>query len=311
MANPHAFDGKVRRKKTKQPGKQPEESAGRAALPDGFPAQFPFEQDMNHQVVTVQTQHPCAYIVGEELDQGSRARQEDAARCSSEAVYLEKGFMAVVSDGMGGMGDGDRFSEIAVREMVRHFETCPPMEDLCQELRECFKKAHDAAQPLVQEGSQGGATVVAVLVRNGRCAFLSVGDSSICLLRGGGLIKLNRVQNYGVMLDESVAFGYLSQEYATDSAQRKTITDYLGSESAIHCDVCPAPFELVKGDRIALMTDGVTGTLSQSELERLIGEGSCIEAAQNVISAVKQKNKPRQDNSSIMLIGYEDNPFLK
>ena len=249
--------------------------------------------------------NPYAYIVEHAQSIGNRSKQEDAILYSDESVYERKGILAVLSDGMGGLSDGEKFSALATECMVRHFENTEPMEDICEELRACFDVAQRAALVLQKDGSQGGATVVAVLIRNWKCAFLSVGDSSICLLRNGGLIHLNRKHTLGVSLDESVALGYLDEEFARSNIHRNSLTSHLGSENEIKCDVCSVPFSIMPGDRIALMSDGITGTLDEEELTRLLGKGTCENAANCMIGAVLRSEKPRQDNASILIIGFE------
>ena len=245
------------------------------------------------------------YIVEQEQMIGQRSNQEDAILCSGEQVYEKKGFLAVLSDGMGGLSDGEKFSALATKAMVDSFETTEPMEDMQQELLNCFGEAQKRALALRGEGSQGGATVVAVLVRNYRCSFLSVGDSSICLLRKGGLIHLNREQKLGIALDESAAFGYLDEEFAQNNTRRNSLTCHFGSEEEIHCDLCSEPFIVMPGDRIALMSDGVTGVLSDEELVRALKRGSCRQAVRQVMEDVQKKKNPRQDNASILLVGFE------
>lgn len=249
--------------------------------------------------------NPYAYFVAQAQSVGDRSKQEDAILCSDGSVYEQKGFLAVLSDGMGGLSDGEKFSALATNCMVEHFEKTEPMNDICEELRTCFDAAQRTALAVQKEGCQGGATVVAVLIRNQRCAFLSVGDSSICLLRNGGLIYLNRKHTLGASLDESVAFGYLDEEFARSNTRRNSLTNHLGSENEVQCDVCSVPFSIMPGDRIALMSDGVTGTLDEAELARLLGKGTCETAVNCVIGAVLRCEKPRQDNASILVIGFE------
>lgn len=249
--------------------------------------------------------NPYAYIVEHAQSVGRRSNQEDAILCSDESVYLKKGILAVLSDGMGGMSEGERFSAIATQCMIRYFEETEPLPDMCDELRACFNAAQKEALKVVKGGIEGGATVVAIMIRNGRCAYLSAGDSCICLLRKGGLIYLNREQELGVTLDESAAFGYLDEEFARSNTRRGSLTFHLGSESGVPCDVCSVPFMVMPGDRIALMSDGVFGTLNDDELVYAIGKGSCEQAVQNVISDVMAKGKPRQDNCSILLLSFE------
>ena len=236
------------------------------------------------------------------MDKGSREKQEDAILFSSEKVFATHGILAVLSDGMGGLQDGEKFSDIATKTMVSTFERSEPESDICRELLRCYEKAQEEALAIQPENEDdaGGATVVAFIFRESRFAFLSVGDSRIYLLRGGGLILLNREQTLGIRLDERAALGDLTWSQAKENGRRKALIAHLGRESGIEPDVCCRPQELVPGDRIILMSDGVFGTLSEDEMLPLLS-GEMPTCAERVIKSVLGKAKKGQDNCSVLV----------
>lgn len=118
----------------------------------------------------------------------------------------------------------------------------------------CYAAIHKAALGLrlSPQDSDGGATVVMVLIRDGKASFLSVGDSRIVLLRGGGLIQLNREQILGPMLDERAALGIISEAVASGNRYRSSLLNHTNMDP-------PAPLRHVRdavypgsGDQIAL-----------------------------------------------------------
>lgn len=247
--------------------------------------------------------------VSHDLDKGSREDQEDAILFSSEEIFATHGFLAVLSDGMGGLLDGEKFSKIATETMISTFEKEKPEEDMCKELLRCYEKAQQEALAIQpeDEDDQGGATVTAFLFREEKFAFLSVGDSRIYLLRGGGLILLNREQTLGVRLDERAAMGDLTWSQAKGNGRRKALIAHLGRESGIGPDVCCRPQALVPGDRIILMSDGVFGTLSDDELLLLLSEDMST-CAERVIKATLSKKKKGQDNCSVFIFALNAEP---
>ena len=52
-----------------------------------------------------------------------------------------------------------------------------------------------------------GCTLVAMVLDADQMWWLSVGDSHLCLLRGGSLTKKNAVHNYGAYADRMAATG--------------------------------------------------------------------------------------------------------
>lgn len=239
---------------------------------------------------------------------GDRSNQEDALLISSEKMAATNGLLVVVSDGMGGMERGEVYSQSAVETMQEAFAQLSAVESisLCDTLQSVYKAARAAALRLrnTPDDADGGATVVAALIKNGKCAVLSVGDSRIYLLRNGGLIQLNREQTLGVMLDERAAFGVIPKEVATHNPHRGSLMNHTNAEQEMECDICSTPFAIRPGDKIALMSDGVFGTLSDDELTqclRLPGR----EAVQSIMDRIRMIAKPKQDNATVALIEIE------
>ncbi|MDD3409401.1 MAG: PP2C family protein-serine/threonine phosphatase [Eubacteriales bacterium] len=245
---------------------------------------------------------PFEFYVSQAQALGARDGQEDAMAISS-ACPPPKGILAVLSDGMGGMNAGERYSAIATEEMIRCFEQTEALEDPCQELLNCYAAAQRQALLLQEQesGLEGGATVTALLIRGGRCAYLSVGDSRIYLYRSGALIQLNREQSLGVLLDEQAMLGYMPKEEAQYNLRRKSLTNHLGMDGEHPCDRCLTPIALAPRDRLLLMSDGVFGTLEEETIEAVL-RTTGADAAQKIIDRVTACAKPRQDNSSVMCL---------
>lgn len=238
---------------------------------------------------------------------GQRRNQEDAIAISPETFAEQKGMLAVLCDGMGGMNAGEKFSAIGTKEMVACFEKTPAQEDICAELLSCMEAAQQATMRAQEDSSSqmGGSTLTAVLIRDRRCAFISAGDSRIYLWRGGGLLQLTRDQVLGDLLDERAALGLIPTEDAKRNIRRASLVNGLGVNGAIPCDRCVEPFTLLAGDRLALMSDGVFGTLEEEEFSSLLALPP-DQAAARIIEEVQARKKPRQDNCSIVVISMEE-----
>ncbi len=236
---------------------------------------------------------------------GARDRQEDTISVSPNGVYAQRGLLMVLADGMGGMANGHLFSRLVAESMQEAFLEIDPAESMQKTLMYCFDSAQKKAAAMNEDAEeQGGSTLIAVLIRGKKCAFLSVGDSRLALIRNNGLIWLNRLQVMGTRLDDNVALGYLRKEDVQGSALRDALITFVGSSAAVLPDACTEPFTLVKGDRIALMSDGITGTLDEEELLSLLMAKKDI-AAEGVVHAVETKNKTEQDNGSIIMAVVE------
>ena len=204
---------------------------------------------------------------------------------------------------MGGMARGEEYSQSAILQAQTVFAQRDPSEEMNSVLLACYAAIHKAALALRQspEDSDGGATVVMVLVRDGKCTFLSVGDSRIVLLRGGGLIQLNREQTLGPMLDERAAMGIISESVASGNRYRASLLNHTNMDPPLPCDLCTTPFTLIPGDQIALMSDGVSGTLSDDELIDCLSSGGEA-AVESVMRCIERKDRKDQDNSTLILV---------
>ena len=76
---------------------------------------------------------------------GSRSVQQDTYGISRKYVGREKGILAVLSDGMGGMQAGETFSRIAAEEMVNAFELDDSREDMTVRLQNAYRAARNKA----------------------------------------------------------------------------------------------------------------------------------------------------------------------
>ncbi|MBQ2952298.1 MAG: protein phosphatase 2C domain-containing protein [Clostridia bacterium] len=233
---------------------------------------------------------------------GDRENQEDALGLSSPADFDAKGLLALLSDGMGGMERGEVYSSMAVNAMLEAFAAAPADSDPGQGLRRMYAHLRQRAGTLRHGDSpeDGGATLVAALVRDDMLTFLSVGDSCIDLYRGGGLIRLNRPQTVGVKLDERAALGYIPAESAVMYSYRSALTNHVNATKAGPCDMCSSPIRLLPGDRILLSSDGLGGALTDPEIAAILA--TTEDAAHALISAAASLRKPRQDNASAVVL---------
>ncbi|MCR5138430.1 MAG: protein phosphatase 2C domain-containing protein [Oscillospiraceae bacterium] len=255
---------------------------------------------------TGQSKNRGGIRIGCVQDQGRREEQQDSFGHSSpeEPMLSEKGLLAVVADGMGGLNNGTTYSATAVRTALQSFWSYPPEKSDEATLLRVLKTAREAVRDTGL--TDGGTTFVASLIRNHRLHFVSVGDSRICLMRNGGLIQLNREHVYGRELDDLAMNGLLSEQEAAQDRQRKALTSYIGKEDEILIDRNISPIPLYSGDKVILMSDGVYGALHESELaELLLRHKDPREGAAAVRDAILKKQNPHQDNLTIVILDID------
>lgn len=245
----------------------------------------------------------AAPAVGKLHAQGARSSQQDSFYVSPEALYPDRGVLAVVADGMGGLADGDRVSQEAVRSIMnRSFELADtvPAE---QRLLELLATANGAVNRLL--GCEGigrcGSTLLLGWLVGDKFHYLSVGDSRVCLYRGGVLTQLNREHNYRRELELRAVNGEGTLEDAGSHPRAAGLTSYLGMGQLKYVDIPDEPVTVMPGDRIILMSDGVYNALTNTELARCL-ELDARAAADAIGEAIEAHAWPGQDNYTAVII---------
>ncbi len=231
---------------------------------------------------------------------GSRPDQQDAFGVSSIAnnkLVKEKGILAIVADGMGGLKNSGEISQAIVRSALKKFS------DFSGNQRETLLMLGANINGVANDSFDGGTgtTFIAASIKDDLLDFISIGDSRIALCRGSSLLTMNRVHNYAADLDSAAARGQVSVASAMNDPKRARLTSYVGMGEPKAVDMPAAPIQLSKGDRVIIMTDGVFGTLSDAEIASAL-EASAPEAALRLEALIKDKKKENQDNYTAIII---------
>ncbi len=243
---------------------------------------------------------------------GYRSYQQDSFGISpyEGGEQNNKGVLALIADGMGGLAGGEIISALVTATMMRSFFAAEELSSGEAMLTDALNAASARVNSLLSEPgrSDGGSTLVAVLIKNGSFDFISVGDSRICLLRAGAaaLETINSPHVYAVELDEMAARGEISQEQAQSDRQRAALTSYIGMGNIEKINRSCAPIPLNAGDTLLLMSDGVFNTVSNDELVRIIRSAPPQQAAKTLEMAVLAHDNKHQDNFTAVIVEIEE-----
>lgn len=256
------------------------------------------------QIVTAASPK-SGYSVGRLHSIGRRSGQQDSFAVSDvedENLCREKGVIAIVADGMGGLSDGDKISSMVTLSIFRHFHERPIVGTAGDVLLQMLREANEEVNRFLG-GKQGkcGSTLVAGIVRDRKCYWISVGDSHIYLYRGGSLMQLNREHVYGADLDAKAANGEISREEAMRDPQRGALTSYIGMGRLEKVDRNLTPLTLQAGDRLLFMTDGVFGTLSEKQIAEAM-RYPVEESVRLMDEAIRAVGKSNQDNYTAVIL---------
>ncbi len=235
--------------------------------------------------------------VGNAQTIGTREKQDDSFATSVK----EYGVMAVVADGIGGYINGNLASQITVATFMDEFEK----RDVTENLSYFFQKACMLSNERIRDEfgeAKGGTTVVAVVLKDDKLFWTSVGDSNIAVFRGGRLIMVNRKENVRNWMEDQYYAGSVRREEALDTQRDTRLVNYLGYDGFKKADESDRPIFLKKNDKVLIYSDGIE-VLGQIELESILSKRmSAQKTADTMITAVEMKKKNKKDNATIVVL---------
>ncbi|MCD8128065.1 MAG: serine/threonine-protein phosphatase [Oscillospiraceae bacterium] len=259
-----------------------------------------FPEDMEMEAAVLPEEKSGA--IGKVHNIGKRQQQQDML-----GVYVgNAGILAVVSDGMGGLSDGEKVSQTAVRTMMQaavrlktHILENPLFEML----------AETNSRVLHMLGSdqiyKSGATLLAALVTKTSFHWISVGDSRIYLYCGRHLIQINREHIFQQELilqaiNEKIDFSSINI-----NKQKNGLVSFLGMGDLKYVDGSLRPVKILHGDKLLLMSDGIFNTLSEmSIIDVLENTANASEASILLERLVIDVDNPVQDNFTCVIFDF-------
>jgi len=222
-----------------------------------------------------------------------RQGNEDSAFVSPQLI--------AVADGMGGHAAGEVASRIAVQVLHRLTPTLTATdidEDsvsdlLMHSLHSIDEEIAAVAEEEIEKRGMG-TTLTALLFRDNHIALLHVGDSRCYRLRGSALEQLS---NDHTVIQELLDQGAISEAEAAEHPQRSMLTQALRGDG----DVTPVlqVYEVKKGDRFLLCSDGLSGVLTEKEIKIGLKKSDKDEAVKFLVDATYVNGAP--DNVTVLI----------
>ena len=246
---------------------------------------------------------PTKVHTGKVYQIGKRKYQQD----SIGMTHLQGGLLAVIADGMGGLDDGDKVSQIIVKTILQD-ATNRSARSLSGKLSQMLSHVNSEVNRILgsSEDYVSGSTMIAILAESQQFQWIAVGDSRIYLFRNGVLLQLNREHIYRMELLHEAVNGNISFQEAVNHPKGKSLTSFVGMGKLKYIDEPSRPIQVVSGDRILICSDGIFNFLSDEEIAAIIEKNpQASDAASELETAVLKKDHPKQDNFSAILIGYD------
>ncbi|MDO4879277.1 MAG: protein phosphatase 2C domain-containing protein [Neisseria sp.] len=245
-----------------------------------------------------------------EQETGCREEQQDYIAWKSLPPHHS---LFVLADGMGGHAGGREAGRTVGNEFIAYLTEHLSEENPEELLRQALSRANLALARAVEERPElagMGTTLIALLLddRDGTYHYISVGDSPLYLCGNGGLRRINANHAFAEDLKKMVAAGEISREVAQHHPARHAVTSAVTGGDIRLIDLQSG--RLAGGQTLLLASDGIQ-TLDDGpggEIEALLGAESTsplAETGRKLLDQVLAKEKPRQDNASLILVRIE------
>jgi len=218
--------------------------------------------------------------------------------------------LIAVADGMGGHAAGEVASRIAVEVLQSLSPTLisseideDSIEDLLMHSLHSIDSEISAVTDEEIEKRGMGTTLTALLIRDKFISLLHVGDSRCYRLRGNTLEQLS---NDHTVIQELLDQGAISESEAVDHPQRSMLTQALRGDG----DVTPVlqMYEVKKGDRYLLCSDGLSGVLTEKEIKVGLKKSDKDAAVKFLIDATYVNGAP--DNVTVLIADISDSVIM-
>lgn len=202
------------------------------------------------------------------LNYGARSDQGRVRTSNQDSAYAGP-HLLVIADGMGGPAGGDIASTVTVHELRKLDDDSFLATDMGDQLIRAINAAHEqiVSSSLQDASLEGLGTTCTALIRSGETFCLAhIGDSRAYRLRSGQLEQLTTDHSFVQYLIQQ---GQLTPEQAATHPQRSVLLRVLGdTQGRVEVDRATSLPEV--GDRWLLCSDGLSGVVDHSELQRLL-----------------------------------------
>ena len=199
-----------------------------------------------------------------------RSENQDCVRFiqSSKPPYA----VLALCDGMGGAKAGSVASDIALTSFTTQVTEYLSDKKNKENITEMVCSAASQANDRVYERGNAdkecegmGTTLVAAIVKGEECCIVNVGDSRAYLVSGGEISQITRDHSF---VEEMIGKGSITREQARNHPKKNIITRALGAEKTVVSDTFS--LELKKNDLLLLCSDGLSNTLTDTEILDII-----------------------------------------
>ncbi|HZZ27426.1 MAG TPA: protein kinase [Pirellulales bacterium] len=218
-----------------------------------------------------------------------------------EEERLTRGAVLALADGVGGHGDGEQASQLAVEVALRRFlevkpET-PPKQVLWKMITAANVAVYDRGMSMRGQGRMATTLTISIF-RNNELNVGHVGDCRVYLIQSGHIEQVTADHNYAA---SQVKMGLLSPLEAATSDMRCVLTRSIGKEPTVQVDFYTRTVN--RGDYFVQCSDGLYTCITDEEFLEIVTHATPPEACKQLIELAERRGT--SDNLSVQVAAIE------
>lgn len=183
----------------------------------------------------------------------------------------QNGHLFIVADGMGGMGNGDKASNLAIESVINYYSNASPIktdEERMKLLHLLLVHANQKVYNLNREigpNSKMGTTLVLLLIADEKAYIANVGDSRCYSIRFKGNY-LNQISIDHSEAQRLVDYKIISKEAALHHSTSSILYRSIGTKQEVEPEVFKEFIQINTVDAFLLCTDGLYKFVSVNKI---------------------------------------------
>ncbi|NOT37388.1 MAG: Stp1/IreP family PP2C-type Ser/Thr phosphatase [Saprospiraceae bacterium] len=232
-----------------------------------------------------------------------RTNNEDRAlfiRPSTNLERNEKGFLAILADGMGGHSSGEVAAGIALDTIQRVYYKEKGNDK--QLLNKAFSEANENIFRSAHKNSKNkgmGTTCSTILIKKNKIYLAHVGDSRIYFLNNGQLQQISEDHTYVMDLFRN---GMIKEDEINNHPERNILTRAMGTKEKVEFQILEIDLIPQEIEKILICSDGLYEYIKTNEIQDILNRNTISEAAHHLVRVAKQRGG--HDNITLVLMDF-------
>lgn len=232
-----------------------------------------------------------------EFETSSRTHTGHIRKFNEDSIFTNANVgIWLVADGMGGHNDGNLASAM-IANAASVFAAPATQLSLAEDFKQKIKTVNTRLLN-ISNGDNAllvGSTVVALVIEGYTFTCLWAGDSRCYLVRAG---TISQVTHDHTEVQELVDQGTISPSEAKTWPRRNVITRAVGADYDLQLETVSG--DVKHGDYFVLCSDGLTGHVSDKEIQETVRWAGSREACDKLIDMALERGG--KDNVSVIVV---------